>query len=332
MRSSSMGMGKWAAAAGGALTMSLLSASAWAEDLIGQPTPGAIDFQPGVTDLRHTAIWFHNGLLLPIITAITLFVLFLLLWVIFRFNKRANPIPAKWSHNTPIEIIWTLVPVLILVVIGIFSLKVLYAYHDMPKPDVTIKATGYQWYWGYEYPELKVSEITSTMLSKEKADAAGLPHQLGASEAMVIPTGKVVQVLVTGADVIHAFTVPAFGVKVDAIPGRVNQVWFKVDRPGVYYGQCSELCGVDHAYMPIMVRAVSPMEFNTWVASKGGGPKADGALKPVAPAAAASTTPDSGAPAAADAGTPAAATAPASSATAGVPAAAPSAPANTATH
>jgi len=253
--------------AAGALT-AFWGASAFAGDLIGQPTDKAIGMQPGVTPLKHDAIFFHDAILLPIITVITLFVLGLLLWCIFRYNKRANPVPAKWSHNTPIEIIWTLVPVLILVVIAVFSFKLLFEYHDMPKPDVVVKATGYQWYWGYEYQNPKMPEYVSNILPEDKAKAKGVPFRLAATEPLVVPVNKTVQVLTTGADVIHAFAVPAFGVIMDAVPGRVNSTWFKVDRVGTYYGSCRELCGTDHAFMPIEVKVVTQPEFDAWVASK----------------------------------------------------------------
>ncbi|WP_304171216.1 cytochrome c oxidase subunit II [Phenylobacterium aquaticum] len=274
-------------------------ASAFAADLLGQPTPGAIDMQPGVTPLRHDAIFFHNVILLPIITAICLLVLGLILWIAIRYNKRANPVPAKFSHNTAIEIIWTVVPVLILMGISIFSFRLLFAYNDMPPAYMTIKATGYQWYWGFEYPDQKIGEFVSNILPEDEAKAKHVPYRLAATEPLVVPVNKVVRVLVTGADVIHAFAVPSFGIITDAVPGRVNETWFKVDRPGIYYGQCRELCGVDHAFMPIEVHAVSQAEFDAWVATKGGSPVG---AKP-APAAVA--------PAAEGAATPAAATVPA---------------------
>ena len=281
-------------------------AAAYAEDMIGQPTPGGIDMQPGVTQLREDAIWFHNIILMPLITIISLFVLGLLLWVVVRYNKRANPVPAKWSHNTPIEIIWTVVPVMILVVISVFSFKLLFAYNDMPKPDLTIKATGYQWYWGFEYPDQKVGEFISNILPEDQAIARGEPYKLAVTEPLVVPVNKVVRVQVTGADVIHAFAVPAFGIITDAVPGRLNETWFKADRIGTYYGNCRELCGVDHAFMPIEVKVVSQAEFDAWIAKKGGS----------APGAA---------PAADAAATPAAATAPAAPEAASTPA--PAAPA-----
>ncbi len=287
---------------------------ALAEDLMGQPTPGAIDLQPAASELKHHAIWFHNIILLPIITAITLLVLGLLIWIAVRYNKKANPVPAKFSHNTTVEIIWTLVPVLILMVIAIFSFRLLFHYNDMPKPYMTVKATGYQWYWGYEYPDQEVSEIVSLPLTKEQADAKKVPYLLAADNAMVVPVNQVVRVQVTGADVIHAFALPAFGLKIDAIPGRLNETWFKAEKTGIFYGQCSELCGVDHANMPIEIQVVTQSQFDAWVASK---------KAPPAPAAAPATSAevDAAAPAAA---TPASA---AAAAPASVPAAAPAAPA-----
>ncbi|WP_421934588.1 cytochrome c oxidase subunit II [Phenylobacterium sp.] len=289
MKSRFQGMRALAAgAAAGAMTAFWGLTALAAEDRVGQPTPGAIDLQPGVTPLREDAIFFHNMILLPIITVICLFVLGLLVWIVIRYNKRSNPIPAKWSHNTPIEVIWTVVPVLILMFISIFSFKLLFAYHDMPKPYMTVKATGYQWYWGFEYPDNKIGEFVSNILPEDEAKAKNVPYRLAATEPLVVPVNQVVRVLVTGADVIHAFAVPSFGVITDAVPGRVNETWFKVDRPGIYYGQCRELCGVDHAFMPIEVHAVSQAEFDAWVAAKGG--SAVGA-KPAAPAAADAAVP-----------------------------------------
>jgi cytochrome c oxidase subunit 2 len=241
---------------------------ALAEDLLGQPTPGAIDLQPAASVLKHDAIWFHNVILMPIITIITLFVAGLLIWIVIRYNAKANPIPAKFSHNTTIEIIWTVVPVIILMVIAIFSFRLLFAYNDMPKPYMTVKATGYQWYWGYEYPDQKISEITSLPLTKEQAEAKKVPYLLAADKPLVVPVNQVVRVQVTGADVIHAFALPAFGLKTDAIPGRLNETWFKAEKTGTYYGQCSELCGVDHSNMPIEIQVVSQADFDAWVKSK----------------------------------------------------------------
>lgn len=278
--------------------MTMFAGQALAEDLLGQPTPGAVDLQPAASELKHHAIQFHNLVLMPIITAITLLVLGLLIWIVVRYNKKANPVPAKFSHNTTVEIIWTVVPVLILMVIAIFSFRLLFHYNDMPKPYMTVKATGYQWYWGYEYPDQKISEIVSLPLTKEQADAKKVPYLLAADNAMVVPVGKVVRVQVTGADVIHAFALPAFGLKTDAIPGRLNETWFKAEKTGVYYGQCSELCGVDHANMPIEIQVVTQAQFDAWVKQK---------VAPPAPAAAAPAATPASAPAAAPASAPAAA-------------------------
>jgi cytochrome c oxidase subunit 2 len=257
-------------------------------ELLGQPTPGAIDLQRAASPLKFEAIWFHNHILMPIIVAITLLVLGLIIWIVIRYNAKANPVPAKFSHNTTVEIIWTVAPVLILMVIAIFSFRLLFAYNDMPKPYLTVKATGYQWYWGYEYPDQKISEITSVPLKKEEADAKGVPYLLAADKPMVVPVNQVIRVQVTGADVIHSFALPAFGLKTDAIPGRLNETWFKADTIGIYYGQCSELCGVDHSNMPIEIHVVSQGDFDAWVKSKTApAPAATAAAAPAAAPAAA---------------------------------------------
>jgi cytochrome c oxidase subunit 2 len=239
-----------------------------ADQIVGQPTPGGIDLQPAASEIRRHVIGFHN-MLLWIISFIVLFVLVLLIIVVVRFNKRANPTPARFSHNTPIEIAWTVVPVLILMFIAIFSFKLLFEEHDMPKPDLTVKVVGRQWNWDYEYPDQKISAYTSTPMAPEDAAAKHVPYLLASTAPLVAPVGKVVRIQVTAEDVIHSFSVPAFGVKVDAIPGRLNQTWFKAERTGTFYGQCSQLCGINHAYMPIEVQVVSQADFDAWVASKG---------------------------------------------------------------
>jgi cytochrome c oxidase subunit II len=305
MKSRFKGMRALATGVAASAMSALFAAPAFAEELLGQPTPGAIDLQRGVTPLREDAIFFHNWILLPIITAITALVLGLLIWVVIRYNRKANPTPARWSHNTLVEVIWTLAPVLILVFISIFSFKLLFAYHDMPKPDLTIKATGYQWYWGFEYPDQKIPEFVSNILPEDQAKAKNVPYRLAATQPLVVPVNKTVRVLVTGADVIHAFAVPAFGVITDAIPGRVNETWFKVDRIGTFYGQCRELCGVDHAFMPIEVRVVSQADFDAWVASKGAKAKPAAATPTAAAAAVQGAAPGAASPA--PAGAPAAA-------------------------
>jgi len=249
----------------------------------GQPTPGGIDFQKQYSPTGRYAYNMHNYLLLPIITVITLFVLILLLWVIFRYNRRANPVPSKTSHNTVIEILWTVIPVLILVVIAVPSITLLSRqYKSPPKDALTVKATGYQWYWGYSYPDNGGFEVISHMLPDEEAVKRGEPPQLGADNRMVVPVGVPIRLQTTGADVIHAFAVPSLWFKLDAVPGRINEKVLFIEEPGIYYGQCSELCGADHGYMPIAVEAVPMDRFNAWVASQGG--TVTGAAKPAAPA------------------------------------------------
>ncbi|WP_374532617.1 cytochrome c oxidase subunit II, partial [Phenylobacterium sp.] len=296
MKSRVQGMRTWAAAAAAGATSAFWGVQAFAEELMGQPTPKGIGLQPAAAPLKHAAHDFHDWILMPIISVITLFVLALLIWVVIRYNRKSNPVPAKWSHNTTIEVIWTVVPVLILMFIAIFSFRLLFAYNDMPKPDVTVKATGYQWYWGYELPDQKVGEFVSNVLPEDEAKQRNVPYLLAATEPLVVPVNKNVRVLVTGADVIHAFALPAFGLKIDAVPGRINETWFRAEKVGTYYGQCSELCGVDHAFMPIEIKVVTQPEFEAWVASKGGSMTADApaaaepAAAPAAPAAADAAT------------------------------------------
>jgi cytochrome c oxidase subunit 2 len=274
-------------------------------DLLGQPTPGAIDLQPAASPLKHHAIWFHNLVLMPIITAITLLVLGLLIWIVIRYNAKANPVPAKFSHNTTIEIIWTIVPVLILMIIAIFSFRLLFDYNNMPKPYMTLKATGNQWNWSYEYPDQKIAEFIAVPLTKEEADAKGVPYLLATDKPVVVPVNQVVRVIVTGSDVIHAFALPAFGLKTDAIPGRLNETWFKAEKIGTYYGECSELCGSEHSNMPIEIKVVSQADFDAWVKSKTAPPAAP-AVAATAPAAAPAAATPAAAPASAPAAAPAA--------------------------
>ena len=249
------------------LTAAFWAAGARAADLLGQPTPGAIDLQPAGSALRHSAAWFHDWVLTPVIVAICLFVLALLAWVATKFNAKSNPTPARFTHNTTIEIVWTLAPVLILMFIAIFSFRLLYTYHDMPKPDVTVKVTGNQWYWNYEYPEAGDFSFDSIPLKEKEAEAKGPGlYRLAVDNPMVVPVGATVQVLATGADVLHAFFVPAFGIQTTTIPGRINQTWFKPEREGIYYGQCNELCGTNHSFMPIEIDVVSPAKYQAWVA------------------------------------------------------------------
>ncbi|QAY76674.1 cytochrome c oxidase subunit II [Sphingosinicella sp. BN140058] len=236
---------------------------------VGQPT-GELGFQPQVTPIGEEASSFHNYILLPLITVISVFVLLLLLYVVVRFRRSANPVPSRTTHNTVLEIAWTLVPVLILVAIAVPSIRLLAHQYSPPKADLTIKATGNQWYWTYTYPDNGDFEIVSNVLKDEDAKKRGEPRLLAVDERMVVPVGATVKMIVTSADVIHSWGVPAFWAKIDAVPGRLNETWFKTDRPGVYYGQCFELCGARHAYMPIAVEVVTPAQFAAWVASKGG--------------------------------------------------------------
>ena len=230
--------------------------AAWAE--LGQPKPWEWTLQESATPVMDTITWFHT-LLVWIITIITLFVLVLLIMVVVKFNAKANPVPSRTTHNTLIEVAWTLIPVLILVAIAVPSFRLLFQQLDMPKADLTIKATGKQWYWSYSYPDHGKFEFDSLMAQDKK------PRLLGVDNEMVVPVNKVVRIQTTGADVIHAFAVPAFGIKIDSIPGRLNETWFKATKTGMFYGQCSELCGKDHAFMPIAVRVVSDQEFAAWV-------------------------------------------------------------------
>jgi cytochrome c oxidase subunit 2 len=229
----------------------------------GQPSPWQLGMQTAVTPVMADIAWFHDFLLI-IITAITVLVLVLLVVVMVRFNARSNPTPSKTTHNTLIEVIWTVVPVLILVAIAIPSFRLLFFQLNVPPADLTIKATGKQWFWTYSYPDNGGFEFDSLML-QDKDRKPDQPRLLAVDNEVVVPVNKTVRVQVTAADVIHAFAVPSFGVKIDAVPGRLNETWFKATKEGVYYGQCSELCGKDHAFMPITVRVVSEKDFAAWV-------------------------------------------------------------------
>jgi cytochrome c oxidase subunit 2 len=229
-----------------------------------KPIPWEMDMQPAVTPVMADIHDFQR-LLLYIITAVCLFVLALLLWVMIRYNAKANPNPSKTSHNTLLEVVWTAVPVLILVLIAIPSFRLLYFEMTIPKADVTIKAIGKQWYWTYAYPGQKL-QFDSLILNDAAAKKAGEPRLLGVDNPVVVPVNKVVDVETTGADVIHSWAVPAFGVKMDAVPGRINHTWFKATKIGTYYGECSELCGARHAFMPIEVKVVSEADYKKWLA------------------------------------------------------------------
>jgi cytochrome c oxidase subunit II len=230
---------------------------------LGQPSPWQLGLQQSATPVMDDIIWFHD-FLLYIITAIAGFVLALLIVVMLRFNARAHPIPSRTTHNTLIEIAWTLIPIMILMFIAVPSFKLLFLQLNVPAADLTVKATGKQWYWSYSYPDNGDFEFDSLML-KEGERKEGQPRLLAVDNEMVVPVNKTVRVITTGADVIHSFAVPSFGIKIDAIPGRINETWFTATREGIYYGQCSELCGKDHAFMPIAVHVVSEQAFSAWV-------------------------------------------------------------------
>ncbi|MFY9952920.1 cytochrome c oxidase subunit II [Bradyrhizobium sp.] len=235
-----------------------LTANGVASAELGQPAPWEYKLQGAASPVMEQITKFHDGLLI-VITLITLFVLGLLITVVVKFNAKANPVPTRTTHNTLIEVAWTLIPVMILVGIAIPSFKLLFQELDIPKADLTVKATGKQWYWSYAYPDNGKFEFDSLMAQDKQ------PRLLGVDNEMVVPVNKVVRVQTTGADVIHSFAVPAFGIKIDAVPGRLNETWFTATKTGMFYGQCSELCGKDHAFMPIAVRVVSDQEFAAWV-------------------------------------------------------------------
>jgi cytochrome c oxidase subunit 2 len=241
----------------------LLTSAATALAAPGQPSPWALGLQEAGSPVMADITWFHNFLLV-IITAITAFVLILLLVVMIRFNARANPSPSRTTHNALIEVVWTIVPVVILLAIAVPSFRLLFLELDPPKADLTVKATGKQWYWSYSYPDNGNFEFDS-ILVEDKDLKPDQPRLLTVDNEMVVPVNKVVHVLVTGADVIHSFAVPSFGIKIDAVPGRLNDTWFKATSEGRFHGQCSELCGKDHAFMPITVRVVNDAEFAAWV-------------------------------------------------------------------
>jgi len=235
-------------------------------EVIGAPTPGGMGFQPAVTELAADIQWL-DGMINVIIFLIVLFVMALMAIVVVKYNEKANKTPGTFTHNSTIEVAWTVIPILILIFIGAFSLPVLFKQQEIPEADITIKTTGYQWYWSYEYPDHEFV-FDSFMLAEDQLEEYGYSedlYRLATDTAMVVPVGKTVVVQVTGADVIHSWTIPAFGVKQDAVPGRLAELWFKAEQEGIYFGQCSELCGKDHAYMPITVKVVSEEAYEQWL-------------------------------------------------------------------
>ena len=230
---------------------------------MGYPTPWQTGFQDAGSPVMENIIWFHR-LLLIVITLIAAFVLALLVWVMVRFNQRTHPTPSRTTHRTSLEVAWTVIPIAILVFIAVPSFRLLFLEQNIPAADITVKVTGKQWYWSYGYPDQGKIEFDSLMI-QDKDLKADQPRLLSVDNDLVVPVNKVVRVQVTGSDVIHSFAVPSFGIKIDAIPGRLNETWFKATKEGIYYGQCSELCGKNHAYMPIALRVVSDSEFNGWL-------------------------------------------------------------------
>ena len=241
------------------LSLALIANSASAN----QPKDWQLGFQKAASKGMEDIVWFHDYMLLPIITAITAFVLFLLLYTCVRYRASRNKVASTTSHNTLIEVLWTLIPCLILIVMAVPSFKVLYSQDTIPKADVTIKAIGYQWYWGYEYPDENI--IFDSYMVDEKDLKENQPRLLTVDNEIYVPVDKVIKVMITANDVLHAWALPSFGVKRDAIPGRINETWFKADKTGTFYGQCSELCGIKHAFMPITVNVVSQDDYNLWL-------------------------------------------------------------------
>ena len=231
--------------------------------LADQPKQWQLGFQDSASQSMTEIVSFHNNILLPIIIAISVFVLFLMIYTCIRFRASKNPNPSKTTHNVAVEVLWTLIPCLILIVMAVPSFKILYNQDTIPKVDLTIKAVGYQWYWGYEYPDENI--IFESYMIKEEELKENQPRLLTVDNEVVVPVNKVVKVLITANDVLHAWALPSFGVKRDAVPGRINETWFKAEKVGTYYGQCSELCGIQHAFMPITVRVVTDEEYAEWL-------------------------------------------------------------------
>ncbi|MFM7376875.1 MAG: cytochrome c oxidase subunit II [Erythrobacter sp.] len=269
-----------------------------------KPTPGkgmptsyeddamkSLHFQDQYSANGEYALWMHDVILMPVITAISLLVLGLLLYVVVRFNRKANPVASKTTHNTMIEVVWTILPVIILVVIAVPSITLLARQYETPPANaVTIKATGYQWYWGYTYPDHGEIEVISNMADEAAAAKSGEPYHLAVDNRMVVPAGVPLRIQTTASDVIHAFAVPSLWFKMDAVPGRLNEKLLTIKEPGVYYGQCSELCGARHGYMPIVVEALPPAEFAAWVKAQGGSMPGEAEAAPAAPAEPAANT------------------------------------------
>ena len=267
MRLNTIATSLWASAG-----LILAGASASAQDvnqeleIVGAPVLGLTSFQPAATELARDVQWLDYWLLV-LITIISLFVTGLMIWIAIRYNHKSNPTPRKFTHNSPLEVAWTIIPIVILVFVGAFSLPILFKQQEIPEADITIKVTGNQWYWGYEYVDDGVA-FDSFMLARDELEEFGYSqneYRLATDTSVVVPIGATIVMQLTGADVIHSWTIPAFGVKQDAVPGRLSQLWFAAEREGIYFGQCSELCGKDHAYMPITVKVVSQETYDAWL-------------------------------------------------------------------
>ncbi len=233
--------------------------------VFGGPLPGQMGFLPAVTQNAEDIEWLHNWVLLPVITGISLLVLALLTYVVYRFNEKAHPVPSRRTHNSLLEIVWTVVPALLLVIIAVPSFRLLTLQLVLPPPDLTVKVTASQWHWNYGYPKAEGGFAFDSLIVDDKDLKPGDIRLLTVDNPLVLPVNKSIEVDVSSQDVIHSFSVPSFGVKIDAIPGRLNKAWFKADREGVYYGQCSNICGIDHAFMPIEVRVVSQKAYDAWL-------------------------------------------------------------------
>ena len=268
-----------------AAATTLMASPAFADQL-GKPVDRGIQFQEAATPVMERLTWFHNWIILPIIMGIVLFVLVLMVYIMWRFRESKNPVPSKTTHNTTLEVVWTVVPVLLLMIMVYPSMQLLYFQDRIPEPDMTVKAVADTWAWNYAYPDFddNVEEYVSNVLDEDTANELDVPYLLASDAPMVVPVDTTVRVLVTSYNNMHSFAMPAFGIKMDAVPGIVNQTWFRVTEEGTYYGQCSEICGIKHAYMPIHIEVVSKPEFAEWIAN-GGTFNTDPAVADVAPAA-----------------------------------------------
>lgn len=259
-----MSLNKIFSAVAAFLAISLSGGAVTLADGIYKAKPDQLGFMEPATEVMRDIVDFHD-ILLWICIGVTLFVMVLMLFIFVKFNAKANPTPSKTTHHTGLEIVWTIVPIVILIFIAVPSFRLLYLGDVIPESDLTVKAIGNQWYWTYEYPDHDDFSFDSYMLTDEEAAAAGHPRLLGTDTHIVVPVNKTVRMIVTASDVIHSWAIPAFGVKIDAVPGKLNETWFKAEREGMYYGQCSELCGKDHGFMPIMVEVVSEEKYNAWI-------------------------------------------------------------------